>query len=296
MQFDLPTPGPEPVSAWRPPLYPIPWAVSQFDHFYFARPIAADEINWPEANYRYGGVFFRSEDVHTGVDIPADFGAPVIAAGPGQVVWAGWGLYSGLSENTDDPYGIAVVIHHDFGYQNQPLYTVYAHLSEVDVTRGQWLDTGDVLGRVGNTGFTTGPHLHFEVRLGGNDSYHTLNPELWLVPPEGWGVLAARLTNYRSELLNSFLVIVESRSTGQIWMVKTYSSAGVNSDSYYHENLVLSDLPAGMYTINVPYAGFSNKIDLEILPGQVTYFSFQGWVGFSTDLPPPKEEIPTPIP
>ncbi len=46
-RFVLPTPGAEPVSGWRPPLYPIPWAVSAYDHFYFARPIAADNVNWP---------------------------------------------------------------------------------------------------------------------------------------------------------------------------------------------------------------------------------------------------------
>ena len=44
-RFVLPTPGAEPVSGWRPPLYPVPWAVSAYDHFYFARPIAADNVN-----------------------------------------------------------------------------------------------------------------------------------------------------------------------------------------------------------------------------------------------------------
>jgi hypothetical protein len=57
-QFSFPTPGAEPVSGWRPPLYPIPWAMSAYDHFYFARPIAADQVNWPLADYRYGGIFF----------------------------------------------------------------------------------------------------------------------------------------------------------------------------------------------------------------------------------------------
>ena len=51
-RFDLPTPGEAPVSGWRPPLYPIPWAPTSYDHFYFARPIAADQVNWPLADYR----------------------------------------------------------------------------------------------------------------------------------------------------------------------------------------------------------------------------------------------------
>jgi len=78
-QFNLPPPGAEPVSGWRPPLYPIPWAVSSHDHFYFARPIAADNVNWPLAEYRYGGVFFAPNIVHTGVDIDAIEGTPILA-------------------------------------------------------------------------------------------------------------------------------------------------------------------------------------------------------------------------
>lgn len=136
LRFDLPTPGAEPVSGWRPPLYPVPWAVSPFDHFYFARPISADNVNWPLAEYRYGGIFFDSI-VHTGVDIPDLEGTPILAAGPGTVVWAGWGLFSETPLNVNDPYGQAVAIRHDFGYRGQQLYTVYAHMAAINVSIGQ---------------------------------------------------------------------------------------------------------------------------------------------------------------
>ena len=96
LRFVFPEAPPAPVSAWRPPLYPVPWAPTPYDHFYFSRPIAADEVNWPLANYRYGGVFFE-DVIHTGVDIPAPTGTPVIAAGDGKVVWAGYGLYRGIA-------------------------------------------------------------------------------------------------------------------------------------------------------------------------------------------------------
>ena len=193
---------------WRPPLYPIPWAVSAYDHFYFARPIAADNVNWPLAEYRYGGVFFAPNIVHTGVDIDAAEGAPILAAGSGTVVSADWGLFSEVPGNISDPYGQAVVLRHDFGYKDEPLFTVYAHMSEIIAVVGQHVETGDVLGLVGDTGVTTGPHLHFEVRMGGNTFYNTSNPELWMAPPQGWGILVGRMTDEKGNLLPLFPVEV----------------------------------------------------------------------------------------
>ncbi len=294
----LPTEGATPESAWRPPLYPTPWALSPYDHFYFARPFAVNVVTWPIADYRYGGIFFRPEVVHSGIDLPADVGTPVQAAGPGIVVWAGWGLFNNAPNYKDDPYGLAVAIRHDFGYKDQPLFTIYAHLSEVDVVLGQVLKVGDVLGKVGTTGFTTGPHLHFEVRVGTDDFFSTRNPELWLVPPEGWGVLVARIMGTYGHPLTSYEIIVRSEATQRAWIVKTYGGLGANSDPYYNENMVLSDLPAGVYLVNVPYAGLNNKLEIQILPGQVTYFAFQGFKGYNTELPPPPQSIITltPIP
>src|SRR5215216_5302589 len=142
-RFFLPTPGAEPVSGWRPPLYAVPWAVSAYDHFYFARPLAADNVNWPLADYRYGGVFFAPNIVHTGVDVDANEGTPILAAGPGTVVSADWGLYTGAPGNISDPYGKAVVVRHDFGYQDEALYTIYAHMSEIIAVVGQHVESGD---------------------------------------------------------------------------------------------------------------------------------------------------------
>ncbi len=284
-RFNFPAAQPEPVSAWRPPLYAVPWAPTPYDHFYFSRPIAADEVNWPLANYRYGGVFFEGV-VHTGVDIPASQGTPVIAAGEGKVIWAGWGLYRGVFDDQTDPYGQAVVIRHDFGYQGSRLYTVYGHLDRVDVQRGQHVLTGDPLGLVGETGFVTGPHLHFEVRVGESDFFRTLNPELWLVPPQGWGVVVARIMDTAGQLYADEIVYIKSRDTGQVWKAIPYAGGAVNLDPYYQENLVISDLPAGLYDVTVSYAARYYFMTFEIYPGRVTYFSFKGREGFSLDPPP----------
>ncbi len=290
-RFVLPTPGAEPVLGWRPPLYPVPWAVSAYDHFYFTRPIAADNVNWPLAEYRYGGVFFAPDVVHTGVDIGAEEGTPILAAGPGIIVSAGWGLFSGAADNINDPYGKAVAIKHDFGYKGEPLYTIYAHMSETIALVGQHVETGDVIGLVGATGATTGPHLHFEVRMGGNTFYTTYNPELWMSPPQGWGVLVGRVTEEKGRLLNYYPLEVRPEPSGvPLRRALTYAQGAVNSDPYYNENLVLSDLPAGIYKLTINYKEKDIQTWVEIFPGQVTYFTFTDKEGFQV-IPPPEPKL-----
>jgi murein DD-endopeptidase MepM/ murein hydrolase activator NlpD len=286
LQLVLPQSSGEPVSGWRPPLYPVPWAVSPNDHFYFIRPITANYIDFILPDYRYGGVFTGTNIVHTGIDIPADYGTPVVAAGPGTVVWTGYGLYSQKKSNKKDPYGQAVVIRHDFGYNGQDLYTVYAHLSEIGVAEGQWLDTGQQLGLVGNTGFTTGPHLHFEVRVGRNDYFTSRNPELWLAPSQGWGVLAGSVQTTYGTLYNSRKVYIQGLDNNINVSVYTYGLEAVQSDDYYNENMVLSDLPAGRYRVLIQFYGALLDHEVEIRPGQVTYFKFKGFRGYFDEPPP----------
>jgi murein DD-endopeptidase MepM/ murein hydrolase activator NlpD len=286
-QFSLPTPGAEPITNWRPPLYPVPWAISPNDHFFFTRPIAADQTNWPIADYRYGGVFFGWNIVHTGVDIPSPEGTPIMAAGPGTVVWTGWGLFRETPGDQSDPYGLAVAIRHDFGYNDQQLYTIYAHMSEMNVIVGQHVETGEIIGFVGTTGATTGPHVHFEVRYPGNSFFYTYNPELWIAPPQGWGVLAGRVMDTKGNTLNQLNVSVISEKTKRTLVVRTYGNNGaVNPDPYYNENIVLGDLPAGIYKVTLRYEDKIRQTWVEVFPGQVAYFTFTGEKGFSTDRPP----------
>jgi murein DD-endopeptidase MepM/ murein hydrolase activator NlpD len=286
MQLFFPTVIPVEGAEYRPPLYPTPWALMPFDHFYFAAPISASYPGDPVSDYRYGGIYFSPDVIHSGIDLPAPRGAEVLAAGSGTVVWAGIGLYSGSQYNIKDPYGLAVAIRHDFGYKSQLLYTVYAHMEEVDVIVGQWVTTGDVVGHVGSTGMTTGPHLHFEVRLGDNDFWETRNPELWISPPQGDGVLVGRVMSTYGERLDSYQFYLKSLDTEEQYSVITYGPLTANSDAYYNENVVLGDLPAGVYELNLPYGALNRKVTAQILPGQITYFSFSGYNGFDFTLPP----------
>jgi murein DD-endopeptidase MepM/ murein hydrolase activator NlpD len=296
-RIDLPLQVAAPISGWRPPLVPVPWAVSPYDHFYFARPIAADQVNWPLPNYRYGGVFFQNV-VHTGVDIDAPTGTPILAAGPGTVVWSDWGLFRETPGDRTDPYGLAVVVRMDFGYKNRQLYSVYAHMSKLIAIPGQHVDTGDVLGLVGSTGATTGPHVHFEIRWGVNSFHHTYNPELWMAPPEGWGVLVGRVADTKDNTLQQVEITVQDTQSGQTRTVNTYGPGPVNADPYYNENMVLGDLPASLYKMSFVYSGHAQQEWVYIYAGQVTYFTFRGDEGFTVGAPPlPVPDSPaTPAP
>lgn len=89
---------------------------------------------------------------HTGVDIGASSGSAIIAANDGKVILAGW----------NGGYGKCVIVDHGGG-----ITTLYAHCSSINVSYGQHVSRGQTIARVGTTGNSTGPHLHFEVRLNG---------------------------------------------------------------------------------------------------------------------------------
>jgi murein DD-endopeptidase MepM/ murein hydrolase activator NlpD len=92
---------------------------------------------------------------HKGIDIDGygSYGAPIAAAASGTVVLASW---------DDWGYGYHVIVDHGNGFR-----TAYGHLSEIWVQQGQWVNQGDAVGALGSTGYSTGPHLHFEVWSGG---------------------------------------------------------------------------------------------------------------------------------
>ena len=95
----------------------------------------------------------RGDRFHAGVDFPAGAGTAVLAAAPGRVVYAGW---------RPGGFGRVVMLAHGGGVR-----TLYAHLARVDVRLGARVERGMRIGLVGSTGRSSGPHLHFEVRLSG---------------------------------------------------------------------------------------------------------------------------------
>jgi murein DD-endopeptidase MepM/ murein hydrolase activator NlpD len=104
---------------------------------------------------------FRWGTFHTGLDIAAPVGAPVIACSDGKVIFTG-------TRKRFRRYGNTVMLDHGKG-----VYTYYAHLSEIKVKKGQNVRKGQKIALVGNTGRSTGPHLHLEVRVN-NQLYNPL--------------------------------------------------------------------------------------------------------------------------
>ncbi|HEY9886596.1 MAG TPA: peptidoglycan DD-metalloendopeptidase family protein, partial [Vampirovibrionales bacterium] len=95
---------------------------------------------------------FRVRSFHSGIDLGARHGTPVKASNGGLIIYSGW--YSG--------YGKTVIVSHGNGKS-----TLYAHMSRISVNNNQKVAQGQTIGYVGSTGYSTGPHLHFEYRLKG---------------------------------------------------------------------------------------------------------------------------------
>ena len=119
------------------------------------------EFRWPtKATYitsYYGSrkdPITKKSSMHTGIDIGASMGSEIYASNPGTVIVAGW---------SSKGYGNYVVIDHGGGKS-----TLYAHMSKIKTTKGAKVAQGDVIGLVGSTGWSTGPHLHFEILINGN--------------------------------------------------------------------------------------------------------------------------------
>lgn len=114
------------------------------------REVSAGGWTWPANGALTSGFGYRWGRLHAGIDVAAPTGTPIYAAKGGVVVLAGW----------EGGYGNTVILSHGGG-----MTTRYAHQSAIAVSRGQTVAAGERLGSMGSTGNSTGPHLHFEVRI-----------------------------------------------------------------------------------------------------------------------------------
>jgi hypothetical protein len=160
----LPTATPIPLafSVWQPRLpAEAGWDGAGACSGEFFAPTGTGYFAWPTTNHFLSGYDYSWW--HLGLDISSPMSDPISAADSGLVSYAGWNAWG---------YGNLVIIDHGNGW-----HTLYAHLSQVNVTCGQAVEQGAIIGLTGSTGHSTGPHLHFEMRFEGEGR---VNPWLYL--------------------------------------------------------------------------------------------------------------------
>ena len=270
------------ANEWNPPQLVPPISLDPLgrDHFWLMRPIGASGRNRILEYYHYGSDGIDPSQplrIHHGVDMPNPIGETVRAAGDGTVVWAQDARQDEtLIFQSSPTYGNVIVIRHDFSFEGRALYTLYAHLSAALVEEGQQVVMGQPIGLVGESGQVTGPHVHFEVRLGQNRYAATVNPALWITPYVGHGVIVGRLVDSAGNPVEDHTMEIYNASSGRFIMsTGTYiygnSTYDVNADDNWDENFVFMDVPAGRYDIVTRGIGGLYRVPVEVREGMSSY-------------------------
>jgi murein DD-endopeptidase MepM/ murein hydrolase activator NlpD len=244
-------------------------------HFVFQRPVAPAKTVIIDPTYRYGATQEDKRAPHHGVDFPNTAGTSVLAVGDGEVVVAGndkLALYGWVTNF----YGNLVVLEHHLPGFEQTIYTLYGHLSKLNVQVGQSVQTGDKIGEVGSTGIAIGSHLHLEMRITNNDYKSTRNPELWLVPLPGTGTLAGRIVDANGQLVRTTIIIqrLVNDEIFPVYPIEAYARESLNSDDVLQENFAVSDRPAGSYRLSLIYNGRFYEQQVQVEPGKLTLVIF----------------------
>jgi hypothetical protein len=237
-----------PIPTFTPPSLPF---TSEEDHYWLKRPIPEGGTVWTDKIYPYGSTKGGTLRPHHGVEFYVDKGTQVIAAASGIVVVSGDDSVIAYGPHTNF-YGNLIIIELDTLFEGEPVYNLYAHLSEVYVAEGQHVDAEQLIALSGATGVADGPHLHFEVRLGQNNYGTTYNPRLWLYPFPDYGTVAGRVVRGNGSIVEEAPISL-NRVDAQSRYLATTSYAGdtVNSDPQWDENFVLDDVPMGYYEVTV---------------------------------------------
>jgi murein DD-endopeptidase MepM/ murein hydrolase activator NlpD len=254
----------------------VNWCVKEGD-FWLQRPIQSPGNNQFDPLYSYGNTQFGTREPHPGVDLANAVGTHVTAAADGIVVVAG-NDKTMLYGPAPDFYGNLVILQHRLPQTDQPVFTLYGHLSKVDVAVGDPVNAGQVIGEVGSTGYAIGAHLHFEVRVGSYDFQSIRNPALYLMPllsaksGEPDGLVIGRIMDAGNKIIRTSLTIQQldknNRPVEQFFP-EIYDPS-IPSDPAWNDTFSLADLQAGHYRLVFEYMYKLYDLIFEVLPGKVT--------------------------
>jgi murein DD-endopeptidase MepM/ murein hydrolase activator NlpD len=263
-------PSPTPQPTFTPPALPF---TSLNEHYWLRRPIAEGGTVWTDKSYPYGGTRGGTLRPHHGVEFYVPSGTQVLSAASGTVVVAGSDdeLIYGPHENF---YGNLVVIELDTLFLGQPVYNLYAHLSQILVAEGQHVEAQDLIALSGASGVADGAHLHFEVRVGSNDYNSTRNPLLWLYPYPEHGTVVGTVSWPSGELVHGAQIFLRRVDAGSKYAeTSSYanSSGELNGDEGWMENFAFDDVVAGYYEIEVRRGAKKIKEELWVYPRRTSF-------------------------
>jgi murein DD-endopeptidase MepM/ murein hydrolase activator NlpD len=246
------------------------------------RPVAPEDNDYIDQTYRYGSTMGGNFQQHQGVEFNNPDGTPVLAAGPGTVVYAG----------PAEAGALTVSIRHDTTVTRDGvtyrLYSTYYHNSALELKLGDRVRTGQRISRVGNTGRATNDHLHLELAASPTDSMgaivdsnqrfppYTTNAELWVRPLAGTGIVAGRVLDSAGRPLPQARIygLVKPRPTETPFsFAETYGDKG-HSHPLYGEHFAVGDVPAGRYVIGTEIEGKRVLREVTVAPGKVTWVVF----------------------
>ena len=262
---------------------PTDTMVSPLRHTWLARPIALTDQPYIDQTYRYGSTMGGNFQQHQGVEFNNPDGTPVHAIGDGVVVFAG---PAEQGSNT-------VAIRHDRRLAAPDgaryLFSTYYHNSVLLAKVGERVKAGDVIARVGNTGRATNDHLHLEVHASPYDSVtlivdpneryprYTVNPELWITPLPGTGVVAGQVWDADGRPVPQARVYglrkPEPQETPYAY-AETYGEHN-HPDPAYGEDFAVGDVPPGDYTLTVAVSGQQLTRRVRVKAGALTWVEFR---------------------
>lgn len=252
--------------------------------FLLSRPIGPSGRNVIDPSYRFGELRRRRSEPNHGVSFLNSLGTPVLAAASGEVVVAG-DDHSNIYGNYLDRYGNLVILKHNIGVVSDPVYTLYAHLSEIKVEEGENVEGGQEIGLVGASGDIAGSTLHFEVRLGENSYQAVRNPELWLEnlsdeDDRTQGALAGRVVNKQGEILLIPSFVIERLAGPGLpamatYYIDSYKDKRLAGLAPWEESFAISDLSPGSYQITFLRNNATYQQEVDVQSDQLTFVTFE---------------------
>lgn len=246
------------------------------------RPFTYPDHERIDLTYPYASTGDGRLAIHHGVEFPNPYGTLVHVSAKGEVIFAG-ADDGGIIGPFKNFYGNVVIIRHPGLFDGKDLYTLYGHLSSIEVSQGEQVEIGDILGRVGASGVAGGSHLHFEVRYGLNDYAHSTNPVLWFSPLNNQstgetGSLAGSIVDrYGNPVCETSVTLQNLNETGQVektYYFMTYAQDGTNPHPALGENFTLPDLPPGDYRLSL-VAGKLYEVFFTLDPGMLGFIKLR---------------------